>query len=487
MAHTRSIFETYPDYEVVIGIEVHVQLTTQSKIFCACKNTPEAFPNTNICHICTGQPGVLPVLNKQVIDYGVRAAFATHSDIAPLSFFDRKHYFYPDLPKGYQITQQYIPICQNGYVPIRLEDGSIKNIRLRRIHIEEDAGKNTHVKGSGESLVDLNRAGTPLLEVVTEPDISCAEEARAYLKMLRAIVQYLGICTGNMQDGAFRADTNISVRKKGSATLGTKCELKNINSFKYIADAIVHETERQILLIEDGKAVKQETRLWDTKQKITIPMRSKEEAADYRYFRDPDLPGIQIDQVYMDKIKNSMPELPYQKFDRYVSTLGLSSYEADIIVEDIERTVYFEQAYTLRPSKNIVNWFLRDVLGYINEHQLPLKDFLITPEKLVTIIELLENGTVNNSGARIIFDTIAKEGGDPLTIVQDKKLQQVDSSDQLQKLAERIVQSNPDVVANYKAGKDKLFGFFVGQMMKETEGKGNPHTIQTILKKLLDS
>ncbi|RTL04277.1 Asp-tRNA(Asn)/Glu-tRNA(Gln) amidotransferase subunit GatB [Candidatus Dependentiae bacterium] len=487
MAQKKSILTAYPDYEVVIGIEVHVQLTTKSKIFCSCKNTPEAEPNSNICQICTGQPGVLPVLNEQVIAYAVQAALATNSAITPLSFFDRKHYFYPDLPKGYQITQQYLPICEHGHVPIRLEDGSTKNIRLRRIHIEEDAGKNTHVKGSGESLVDLNRAGTPLLEVVTEPDIRSADQARAYLKMLRAIVQYLGICTGNMQEGAFRADTNISVRKKGTSELGTKCELKNINSFKYIADAIEHEIERQILLVASGKQVKQETRLWDNKQKITIPMRSKEEAADYRYFRDPDLPGIQITNDYIATIKNRMPELPYEKFDRYISSFGLSAYEADIIVEDLERAKYFEKAYALRPSKNIVNWFLRDVLGYTNEHNIFLKDFLITPEKLVSIITLLENGTVNNSGARIIFDTIAQNGGNPVTVVQEKGLQQVDSSDQLEEIAERIVKANPDVVANYKAGKDKLFGFFVGQMMKETGGKGNPHTIQTILKKLLDS
>jgi aspartyl-tRNA(Asn)/glutamyl-tRNA(Gln) amidotransferase subunit B len=487
MAHNGSILEKYPDYEVIIGIEVHVQLTTNSKIFCSCKNTPEAEPNSNICQICSGQPGVLPVLNKEVIACGVRAALATHSTIAPVSYFDRKHYFYPDLPKGYQITQQYVPICEHGYVPIRVENEPVKNIKLRRIHIEEDAGKNTHVKGSGESLVDLNRAGTPLLEVVTEPDIRSADQARAYLKMLRAIVQYLGICTGNMQEGAFRADTNISVRKKGETELGTKCELKNINSFKFIADAIEHEIERQIILLQSNQKVKQETRLWDSKQKITIPMRSKEEAADYRYFRDPDLPGVQIDQEFITAIKATMPELPYAKFDRYVTQLGLLPYEADILIEDTERAHYFETAYTLRPSKNVVNWFLRDVLGYVNEHALSLKDFLITPQKLVHIITLLEENTINNSGARLIFDEIAQTGGDPLTIVQEKGLQQIDSSEELQKIAERVVQANPDIVANYKSGKDKLFSFFVGQMMKETAGKGNPHTIQSILKKLLDS
>ncbi|HTM06459.1 MAG TPA: Asp-tRNA(Asn)/Glu-tRNA(Gln) amidotransferase subunit GatB, partial [Patescibacteria group bacterium] len=436
---------------------------------------------------CTGQPGTLPVLNKEVIACGVRAALATYSTIAPISYFDRKHYFYPDLPKGYQITQQYVPICEHGHVSIRVDSEPIKQIKLRRIHIEEDAGKNTHIKDSGESLVDLNRAGTPLLEIVTEPDMRSADEARTYLKMLRAIVQYLGICTGNMQDGAFRADTNISVRKKGETRLGTKCELKNINSFKFIADAIEYEIERQITLLQSGQEVKQETRLWDSKQKTTMPMRSKEEAADYRYFRDPDLPGVEIDKAYIDTIKATMPELPHEKFERYVTKLGLLPHEADILIEDAERAHYFETAYALHPSKNVVNWFLRDVLGYANEHALSLRDFLITPQKLVQIITLLEQGIVNNAGARLIFDHVAQHGGDPLMIVQERGLQQIDSSEELQKIAEHIVKANPDMVANYRAGKDKLFGFFVGQMMKETAGKGNPHTIQTILKKLLDS
>lgn len=483
MKKTASVLDAYPTYEVVIGIEVHVQLTTKSKIFCRCTNTPNALANHNICPVCAGYPGVLPVFNKQVIEYAIQAGLATNCTIAPLSLFDRKHYFYPDLPKGYQITQQYQPICIEGFIPIRLEDGSIKNIRLKRIHIEEDAGKNTHV--DDVSLVDLNRAGTPLLEMVSEPDIASAYEARTYLKTLRAIVQYLNICTGNMQEGAFRADTNISVRKKGATELGTKCELKNINSFKYIADAIEYEIERQIELIESGGKVRQETRLWDPKLKRTEAMRSKEEAADYRYFPDPDLPGIQISQEELNRVKAQMPELPYQKFERYVNELCLSEYEADILVEDAHVARYFEAAYALCPSKQIVNWILRDILGFCNEHKISLAECKVTPEKLAQIVQLLADGIINNTAARTVFEVVATTGAEPKTVVTQQGLEQVGASAELEAMVKKVVADNPDVVAQYKAGKDKLIGFFVGSVMKLTQGKGNPQIIQELLKKYL--
>ncbi len=303
MAKNGSVLDKYPDYEVVIGMEVHTQLTTKSKIFCSCANTVGEDPNSDICQICTGYPGVLPVLNKKVVDYAILAGLATNCTIAKKSKFDRKHYFYPDLPKGYQITQGFKPICENGHVPIRLEDGSIKKIRLNRIHMEEDAGKNIHSGMSNESFVDLNRAGTPLLEIVSEPDLSSAEETKKYLQTLRTIMQYLHICTGNMEEGAFRADTNISVRKKGANEYGTKVELKNINSFKFIGDAIEYEIERQIETLEDGGSILQETRLWDSKSKQTYVMRSKEEAADYRYFQDPDLPIIEVNGAWVERVK----------------------------------------------------------------------------------------------------------------------------------------------------------------------------------------
>jgi aspartyl-tRNA(Asn)/glutamyl-tRNA(Gln) amidotransferase subunit B len=485
MAKTDSILDKYPDYEAVIGIEVHVQLNTKTKIFCPCINTPDAQPNSNICFVCTGQPGVLPVFNKAVVESAIKAGLAINCDISLLSYFDRKHYFYPDLPKGYQITQQYQPICLNGYVPIRLEDGSIKKITLRRIHIEEDAGKNMHVKESDESFVDLNRAGTPLLEIVSEPDISSAYEARTYLKTLRSIVQYLGIGSGNMQEGAFRADTNISVRKKGVTELGTKCELKNINSFKYIADATEHEIERQIEMCENGQTIKQETRLWDTKNKITVTMRSKEEAADYRYFRDPDLTGVEITDHTLNTIRAAMPELPSQKFERYVKDFGLSEYEADILVEEIDLARYFETAYALCPNKQIVNWILRDLMGYVKEHKIEIAMCKVTPEKLAAIVKLMADGAINNAAAKTVFDAVAATGADPKIIVKEQGLEQLGSSDELEAIVKAVVEQNPDVAAAYRSGKDKLIGFFVGNIMKQTGGKGNPHIIQELLKKYL--
>lgn len=484
MSEQKSILEQYPDYEVVIGMEVHVQLTTKSKIFCLCSNEPTKEPNKNICQICSGYPGVLPVLNKQVVDYAIMAGLATNCKITKLSEFDRKHYFYPDLPKGYQITQNDKPICTEGIVTIRLEDGSKKNIRLNRIHMEEDAGKNIHATDH-ESFVDLNRAGTPLLEMVTYPDISSAYEARTYLKTLRAIVQYLHICSGNMEEGAFRADTNISVRKKGDPKLGTKVELKNINSFKFISDAIEYEIERQITALQDGEKIIQETRLWDTKNRVTIPMRSKEEAADYRYFKEPDLPLIEINEEWIKRAQEMLPELPGQKFERFVEDMGLSPYEAGILVEDLELANYFDQASQHTSSKNLINWILRDVMGYVKEHKVSLAGFKVTPEKIAQIVDLIDTSVINNQSAKEIFEYSAKNGGNPAELVKELGLEQIGSQEELEKIVLAIIQENPDKVAQYKAGKEKLFGFFVGQSMQKTKGKGNPQILQELLKKHL--
>lgn len=485
MSKTISILDQYPAYEVTIGIEVHVQLATHSKIFCSCANEIGKEPNTNICNVCTGHPGVLPVLNKKVVDYAIAAGLATNSAIAPLCSFSRKHYFYPDLPKNYQITQGSDPICSEGYVPIRLEDGSEKRIRLIRIHMEEDAGKNIHSQQSNESFVDLNRTGTPLLEIVTYPDISSAYEARTYLKALRLLVQTLGICSGNMEDGAFRADTNISVRKKGAATLGTRCELKNINSFKFIGDAIEYEIERQINLVESGNKVRQETRLWDTKDHKTVTMRSKEEAADYRYLTDPDLPLIVIDAPWIDRIAQTIGELPYQRFDRLISDFGLSPQEAEILLDDTPLMNYFEAAYGYTKSKSLINWVVRDVMGHLKEHKITLVQCKVTPEKLAALIALLEKGTINNHAAKQVFEIVAKTGQTPADVVKAAGLEQMDSSDELQAIVLEVISANPKVVADYKSGKDKLFGFFVGQVMQKTKGKGNPTLIQELLKKHL--
>ncbi|HJM69226.1 MAG TPA: Asp-tRNA(Asn)/Glu-tRNA(Gln) amidotransferase subunit GatB [Candidatus Babeliales bacterium] len=485
MAKTPSILDNYPDYETTIGIEVHVQLQTKSKIFCSCLNTVTDQPNTNICQICAGYPGSLPVLNKEVATRAILAGLATNCSINHLSHFDRKHYFYPDLPKGFQITQDTDPICTEGYVPIKLEDGSIKKIRIMRIHIEEDAGKNIHSANSNESFVDLNRAGTPLLEVVTYPDISSTYEAKAYLKALHNIVTYLKISSGNMEQGAFRADTNISVRKKGEKKLGTRCELKNINSFKYIGDATEYEIQRQIETLEDGGKVTQQTRLWDTSKKQSFPMRSKGDAADYRYFQEPDLPLIEVGTEWIERIASGMPELPVNKFDRLIREYDLSEYEADILIDNPEIAQYFEESIKLFKSKQIINWVLRDVLGYLKEQKLELADFNVTPKKLALIIELLETGKINSKAAREVFETVAENGDNPSDIVKEKGLEQIGSSDELEKIVVDIIEANPAQVEQFRAGKNRLLGFFVGMAMKATKGKGNPKLLQELVKKHL--
>ena len=473
----------HPSYDVNIGIEVHVQLTTDSKIFCPCPNSPEAAPNTNICVVCSGQPGSLPVLNKVVAEHAIRAGLATSSRIAPISEFARKHYFYPDLPKGYQITQNDKPICSEGSVVIRTENGT-KKIRLTRIHIEEDAGKSIHAAHHNETFVDLNRAGTPLLEIVSYPDIESSEEAKAYLKMLRATVMYLGICSGSMEEGAMRADTNISVRPKGRAQLGTRVELKNINSFKFIGDAIEHEIARQIALIESGQQVKQETRLWDTKERKTVLMRSKEEAADYRYFPDPDLPLLHVTDSWIAAIKATMPELPADRFARYIAE-GITPYAAEILIDDPAVGAYFEEARKHTKSPLLINWILKDLLGYLNDKKIALDQCNVTPKILAELVELVENGTINNRVASELFARIAESGGSPREIVEKEGLKQVSDTGALTKLIAEIIAANPKQVEAYKAGKDKLFGFFVGQVMAKSRGTADPKIVDELLKKAL--
>ncbi|MFC1870639.1 Asp-tRNA(Asn)/Glu-tRNA(Gln) amidotransferase subunit GatB [Candidatus Dependentiae bacterium] len=489
MTRPTSIIDNYPEYEATIGIEVHVQLTTKSKMFCASARQVSEQANIHICNVCTGAPGALPVVNRQAVDYAILAGLATNCTIAKESTFDRKHYFYPDLPKDYQITQQFKPICLSGSVEIRLEDGSRKTIRLNRIHMEEDAGKNLHSGSSNESFVDLNRAGTPLLEVVSEPDIKNAQEAKTYLKTLRSIVQYIGICTGNMEEGAFRADTNISVKRKDTDVLGTRVELKNINSFKFISDAIEYELGRQLELIEEGGSVKQETRLWDTKNQMSVPMRSKEEAADYRFFNDPDLPIIRTDDAWVERMRAQLPELPDQKFERLTKQSGLSEYEADILVEDIELGNYFDAAHKISTSKQVINLILRDLLGHLKEHNITLADCKVTPEKLAAIGELVESGVINNRAAKEVFEQVAQTGKDPQLVVKEKGLEQIGSTDELEAIVKQIIADNPANVEQYKQAPDdrkqRLSGFFVGQAMKKTQGKGNPKILQELLKKHL--
>lgn len=470
-------------YETVIGIEVHVQLTTQSKIFCSCPNKVSHEQNSTICPVCAGHPGVLPVLNKEVPHRAIMVGLATNCQITQHNFFARKHYFYPDLPKAYQITQSTEPICKNGYIEIPLEDDTFKKIRINRIHMEEDAGKNLHSTLTNESYVDLNRAGTPLLEIVTEPDISNAYEARTYLKMLRNIILYLQVGTANMEEGAFRADTNISVRRPGQP-LGTKCELKNINSFKFISDAIEYEVERQIALIESGEKVVQQTRLWDTKEQKTVPMRGKEEAADYRYFPDPDLPPLYIDKTLISTVKTQLPELPNQRYQRYLSA-GLTPYEADVLVNDIEIANYYDKAAGLTKSPSLINWILRDLIAFIKDEKVALSSCKLTPVLLVELINLIDNKIINNRAAQEVFEIVAKTGQSPLVVVKERGLEQIGSSDELEKIIKEIIEAHPQNVAEYKSGKTKLWGFFVGQAMQKSKGKGDPQLINELLKRYL--
>jgi len=471
-----------PLYEITIGVEVHVQLNTKSKIFCNCSTSFAQEPNSNICPVCAGHPGVLPTLNKQVVNSAIMVGIATNCTINKHNEFARKHYFYPDLPKNYQITQSTLPICEQGYITITKEDGTPKNIRIMRIHMEEDAGKNIH--SGSESFIDLNRAGTPLLEIVTEPDINSIHELRAYLKALHGIVTYLGICSGNMEEGAFRADTNISIRKPGQP-LGTRVELKNINSFKFIADATEYEIARQAAVLDSGEKIRQETRLWDTKEHKTIAMRGKESAADYRYLPDPDLPVLAIDDAWIASVKENLPELPAQKQARLCKEYNLSEYEADILINDPEVAHYYEAAAKLVTSKLLINWVLRDVMGFAKEHKIALAHCKITPELLAELVTLLESNKINTRTAQELFGEVAKTGASPKALVAERGLEQIEDTAALEAIIKEIIDANPTQAAEYKAGKDKLFGFFVGKAMQKTGGKGNTQIINELLKKYL--
>lgn len=480
-----NILDCYPEYEANIGMEVHVQLKTKSKIFCSCPNQFGAQPNKNICPVCAGYPGVLPVLNRKVADYAIMLGLATKSKIARVSEFARKHYIYPDLPKNFQITQDTRPICSEGHVTIDLPDATEKQIRLIRIHIEEDAGKNIHAAGN-ESFVDLNRAGTPLLETVSYPDIANAYEARAYLTRLRAVVQYLGISDANMEEGSFRADVNISVRKKGATELGQKVELKNINSFKFIANAINYEIERQIDLVESGKEVAQETRAWDERQGRTVFMRSKADAFDYRYFPEPDLPLLIIDDEWMERIRKELPELPHQKYHRFQDQYDLSANDAEILISQPELTEFFEKTAALcKKPKQVCNCMLRNLLAYLNENKLNLPECKIKPETLSELIIEIEQGIINTKTAQDVFLEMAETGKYPSIIVQERGLKQISSAEELEPIILNIINSNPKQVEQYKGGNERLFTFFIGQAMKETKGKGNPKIIKELLDKHL--
>lgn len=473
-------------YEVVIGLEVHAQLKTKSKIFAPDGTEFGNEQNTQISPITLGMPGVLPVLNKSVVDMAILTGLALNSKIPNRCKFDRKQYFYPDLPKGYQISQYDEPICIGGYLDIQG-----KRIGITRAHLEEDAGKLVHsgadgIAGSNYSLVDLNRAGTPLLEIVSEPDMRSSDEAKAYVEKLRGILRYIGVCDGNLEEGSMRCDANISVMPKGSTEFGTRAEIKNVNSFRALQRAIEYEIERQIELVEDGERVVQETRLWDDNSGETRSMRGKEDAHDYRYFPEPDLMPLEISQEWVDRIKVTMPELPNAKKERYMS-LGLSEYDASIIVEQMELALFFDEFIKLGSNVKIgVNFLMGEIAAYLKEEKLSINETKLTPEKLVELVNLIEKGTIsNNIGKQIIF-TMLKEGTSASEIIEKQGLSQISDEGALKEIVQKIVSSNQEQVSAYKAGKVQLFGFFVGQVMKETKGRANPKTVNELLKEQLD-
>lgn len=480
-----SIINKYPEYEATIGIEVHTQLNTESKIFCSCPNKFGSKPNTNICNICTGQPGTLPSLNKKVVDLAILTGLATNCQINQVSCFSRKHYVYPDTPKNYQITQGDKPICKNGYLEIELKNEKTKKIRIQRIHIEEDAGKTIHTN-PGETLVDLNRSGTPLLEIVTYPDLSSAQEAKSYLMLLRSILQYINVSNANMEEGSFRADVNISVKKKIDKKLGTRVELKNINSFKFIVQAIEYEIENQIKKLQSGKKIIQQTKQWDTKKHLTIAMRNKEESQDYEYFNDPDMPLLVVNDKWIENIKKEIPELPSEKSKRLQNTYKIGKYESQILVEDIELANFFEKSAKLSAlPQQTANWILRNVLAFLKENKLKLSNSKFTPENFAILIKKINDKTINSKVAQEVFDQMAKTGKNPTEVIKEKGLEQINSIKDLKKIVLQVIEQFPEQKEKYLGGKENLFMFFVGQTMKKTKGRGNPKIIQDLCKKLL--
>jgi len=472
-------------YEVVIGLEVHAQLLTESKIFCSCSTKFGALPNSHVCPVCMGMPGVLPVLNKKVVEFALKMALATHCRINSYSVFARKNYFYPDLPKGYQISQYEHPLAKDGWVEIEVT-GQKKQIGIVRIHIEEDAGKLIHDLHKPISYVDFNRTGVPLIEIVSKPDIRTPEEGVAYLKKLRSILRYLGICDGNMEEGSFRCDANISLRPIESEKFGVRTELKNMNSFKHVQRALTYEIERQRSILEQGGSIVQETRLWDETKNITRSMRGKEEAHDYRYFPDPDLMPVVIDKNWIEKIENTLPELPDVKKQRFVQEYRLPEYDAEVLTSEKELAEYFEQVVKYGSDAKLAsNWMMSEVLRKLNQEKREITACPITPKDLAELLQLIQKGTISGKIAKIVFEEMYSSGKPASQIVREKSLIQITDQAVLEKIAQKIIESYPKEVEQYKAGKEKLLGFFVGQMMKQTKGKANPQLVNKIFKELL--
>jgi len=475
----------FMEYEAIIGLEVHAQLLTESKIFCACSTKFGAPPNTHVCPICMGMPGVLPVLNKRVVEFAIKMALATHCRINRFSIFARKNYFYPDLPKGYQISQYEHPLAEDGWLEIEV-NGSKKRIGLIRIHMEEDAGKLIHDPMKPISYVDFNRTGVPLIEIVSKPDIRTPEEAVAYLKKLRNILRYLEICDGNMEEGSFRCDANVSVRAVGSEQFGVKTELKNMNSFKHVQRALTYEIERQIAILEQGGKIVQETRLWDETRGVTRSMRGKEEAHDYRYFPDPDLVPIVIEDSWIKEIEKTLPELPDAKKERFIKQYNIPSYDAEVLISEKHLANYFEMVVQAGVNpKKASNWILSELLGKLHQEKKDIMQCPIEPKQLASLIQLIDKGTISGKIGKMVFEEMYNTGKDPKQIVEEKGLIQITDETILKKLAREIMAEHPQQVEMYRAGKEKLLGFFVGQMMKKTKGKANPQLANKIFKMLL--
>jgi len=477
------------DWEAVIGLEVHAQLRTASKLFCGCSAAFGAEPNHHTCPVCTGMPGVLPVLNRRAVDFAIRAALATDCKIAPVSRWARKNYFYPDLPKAYQISQYDQPYCSGGHVVIEA-DGVERRVRLTRIHMEEDAGKNVHDAHADYSYVDLNRASVPLLEIVSEPDLRSAVEAGAYMRKLRSIVRYIGICDGNMNEGSMRCDANVSLRKRGSQAYGTRTEIKNVNSFRSLERAIDFEIERQAERLNEGQTIVQETRLWDAERGHTRSMRSKEEAHDYRYFPEPDLLPLEIDEAWIARVAAEMPELPDARRARFESQYELPAYDAGVLTASKELADFYEDAVAAHAKPKLVsNWVMGEVIRVANEAAVDAEpDYACLPvsaANLAALLALVDDGTISANIAKRVFDKMVASGQGPRAIVESEGLVQESDEGKLGALVDEVVAANPDKVAEYRAGKDKLFGFFMGQVMKATGGKANPGVLNALLKKKL--
>lgn len=476
------------EFEGVIGLEVHAQLLTDTKIFCGCSTKFGGEPNSHTCPTCMGLPGALPVLNKKVVDFAVKLGLALHCDINRRSIFARKNYYYPDLPKGYQISQYEEPICTDGYLDIYL-DGNKKRIRVKRIHMEEDAGKLVHegtIESSSYSLVDYNRSSVPLLEIVSEPDIETPGEAVLYLKMLRDVLLYLEICDGNMEEGSFRCDANVSVRKKGVSDLGTRTELKNLNSFRFIERSLAYEMERQIGVIVGGGEVVQETRLFNAEEGATYSMRGKEEAHDYRYFPEPDLLPLTVDDQWVDRIRQSLPELPMEKMDRFMTEHGLPKYDVEILASDKELADYFEETIGLFPEpKTVSNWIMTELLRELKSGNVSPKRSPLSPANLAELLVLIKDGTISIKIGKEIFPELFRSSVSPKSLVEKKGLLQISDESAIVATIDRVIDRFPKEVADFRGGKEKLLGFFVGQVMKETKGKANPKLLNELLARRL--